>query len=261
MTMNNTETNPRIKRPTQRMHFTEVFRAISDYRKSKSFLKSFNFNAQGDGHPVLVIPGFMGSETSTKLLRKFIDKLGYQSHDWGLGRNLGDIKELEILQYKIDHLHLKSQEKVSLIGWSLGGVYARELAKSRPDKVRQVITLGSPFSGIMEPNNASWLFHLIRRNKAKSFDPAWIASLVDPAPVPTTAVYSKEDGIVPWKVCLEQMEDDLHQNVEIKGAHTALANNASTLLLVADRLRYDAENWKRFEYGGELRELVDFPGF
>lgn len=243
------------------MHITEVFRAYSDFRKSKAFLKAFKKNRQGDGHPVFVIPGFLGSGTSTKLLRKFVDRLGYESHDWGLGRNLGDVEELALLEDKIDAIYQKSQQKISLIGWSLGGVYARELAKSRPNKIRQVITLGSPFGGITKPNNAAWVYTLLKGKGAESFDPEWIASLPNPAPVPTTALYSKEDGIVPWKVCLEKIEDDLHQNVEIKGAHTALANNASTLLLIADRLKYQAENWKPFEYKGELQEFVDFPNF
>jgi len=247
-----------IKRPSFRMHITEAFRAMLDYRKSVDFLKSFKSYNKGDGHPVLVIPGFMGSNTSTRRLRKFIKKLGYLPYDWGLGRNYADIEDVDTLLNRIDEIYHKHQ---ALIGWSLGGVYARELSKQRPNFIRQVITLGSPFAGITEPNNAVWLYEMLKGKSVKSLDLVWLESLPKPAPVPTTAVYSKEDGVVSWKVCLEKKEDEFHQNVEIKGSHTGLVNNASSWYLIADRLKYRQDNWKHFEYNGELKEFVDFPRY
>jgi len=241
------------------MHITEAYRAMLDYKKSVDFLKSFKSYEKGDGHPVLVIPGFMGSNTSTRRLRKFIKKLGYLPYDWGLGRNYADLEDLETLINRIDKIYDKHQVKITLIGWSLGGVYARELSKQRPNFIRQVITLGSPFAGITEPNNASWLYEMMKGKSVRSLDPKWLEGLPQPAPIPTTAVYSKEDGVVAWEVCMECREDELHQNVEIKGSHTGLVNNASSWFLIADRLKYREDNWKHFTYSGALDEFVDFP--
>jgi len=234
-----------IKRPSLFLYFTESFRAIMDRISSIQFRKTFNPTIKGDGHPVLVVPGFLTSDTSTKILRDFIARIGYTPYAWELGRNYGDIEDITTLVAKLDALHNKHQEKISLIGWSLGGVYARELAKQRPALVRQVITLGSPFAGLQEPNNANWIFDLMKGKKAKELDPVWLATVPNPAPVPTTALYSKKDGIVSWKVCMEK-EDAIHQNVEVKGSHLGLGFNKQVMAIIADRLPYSAANWKAY---------------
>ncbi len=249
----------RIKRPSFFMHISEAFRALKEYQRSKEFYNAFKKHNKGDGHPVLVIPGFLGSNTSTKGLRKFIKRLGYIPYDWGLGRNMADLSKLDDLLKLIDEVHEKHKTKISLIGWSLGGVYARELAKLREDKIRQVITLGSPFAGITEPNNAAWFYQLLKGKSVEDIDPAWLESLPIPAPVPTTAVYSKEDGVVSWKVCREIVEDKFHQNVEVTGSHMGLANNASVWFLIEDRLQYKKETWNSFNYNGKMDDFVSFP--
>jgi len=241
------------------MHLTEAFRAMGDFKKATAFYKGYKGYKQGDGHPVLVIPGFMGSNTSTFRLRKFIKRLGYLPYDWGLGRNYADMEDVEQLMELVDKIYEKHNEKITLIGWSLGGVYAREMAKNRADKIRQVITLGAPFAGITAPNNAAWLFKVMKGKAVEALDVEWLRGLEEPAPVPTTATFSKEDGVVSWKVCREKKEDDWHQNVEVKGSHMGLANNASVWFLIADRLQYGQDNWQHFQHNGEMAELVDFP--
>lgn len=249
-----------IKRPSAYNFIAEHFRVWKDLRKGFVFRKSYEINTKGDGHPVLVIPGFMGSPLSTGLLRKFIRQLGYAAYDWDLGRNFGDISQLNIIQKKIEDLQIKHNTPVSVIGWSLGGVYARQLAKENPERIRQVITLGSPFAGINKPNNAAWLFKLINKKKtiAKA-DEKWVQDVPAPAPVPTTAIYSKNDGIVPWQTCIEQKPDELHQNIEVKGSHLGMGYNPSIWVVVEDRLQYSMDNWKHFEKPEVVHPLVEFP--
>ena len=236
----------KIQRPSFRLYASEIPRALRERKKYVAFRKSFNGYNTGDGHPVLVIPGFMASDHSTEPLRKFIRDLGYNPVDWGLGRNYGKMENLDILIEKTGQLFEEYQEKVSLIGWSLGGIYARQIAKAHASRVRQVITLGSPFAGITQPNNASWLYDLVRDlDKTRKKYSHILADLPKPAPLPSTAIYSKEDGIVPWQVCMELEEDATHQNIEVKAPHLALALHPEVLKIIADRLQYSADNWQR----------------
>ncbi|GJM36216.1 MAG: alpha/beta hydrolase [Saprospiraceae bacterium] len=248
----NIDTDQRIEKPSTFRFIGEHLNVWKELWDSFVFQRKHQVSTGGDGHPVLVIPGFMGSDLSTRLLRRFIRKLGYTPYAWELGRNLGDVSQLNILKKKIEDIHAKHDAKVSLIGWSLGGVYARQLAKNNPDLIRQIITLSSPFAGIEKPNNAAWLYKLInsRRTMAEK-DEKWVEDIASPASVPTTAIYSKEDGIVPWQTCMEQKVDKIHQNIEVKGGHIGLAYNPSVWLIVEDRLQYSQENWTEFFDSGK----------
>ena len=249
-----------INKPSKFWLYTDGFRALMELVSTKLFPLFKKYEKNGDGHPVLVIPGFMGSGYSTGLLRKFINKLGYKSYDWGLDRNLANFEDLEFLALKIDNLFDKHNKKVSLIGWSLGGVYARQLAKQKKEKVRQVITMGSPFNGANEPNNARWLYEYIKKREGTAeVDEETLADLPNPAPVPTTCIYSKEDGVIPWQVCMELKEDAIHQNVRVHGSHLGFGVNFSVLHIIADRLQYHEGNWKHFEPSGSRRSLFFFP--
>ena len=223
-----------MKRPSLLLYFLEVPRAIFERIQSNKFLKKYTPEKRADGHPVFVIPGFMASDFSTKPLRKFFDRIGYKTFGWGLGRNLGRIGNLEVLSKKLDAIYQKDNQKITLIGWSLGGVYARELAKKNPNQIRQIITLGSPFSEVTAPNNAMWLFKLIN---PEEIDPDWLAELEKPAPVPTVAIYSETDGIVPWRACIEKVEDELHENVEVHGSHFGLGVNKEVLDILVHRIQ------------------------
>ncbi len=171
-------------------------------------------------------------------------KIGYKTCGWELGRNLGDLEQLAVISEKIHQLYAKNQQPISLIGWSLGGVYVREMAKEHPEKIRQVITLGSPFGGIFEPNNAYFTFEFVKWLKGyPEIDADFVATLPNPAPVPSTAIYSKKDGVVPWQTCMEKVEDDTHQNIEVKSSHLGMGVNIQVLKIIADRLNYKVENW------------------
>lgn len=252
-------TSGQIKRPSFFLLLTEGGRALTELSLFFPFQAAYRTKA-GDNHPVLVLPGFMASDVSTKLLRKFLKKSGYQAYRWGLGRNYGRTEYQDQLLAKIDQLYAQEQRRVSLVGWSLGGVYARQLAKLAPEKVRQVITLGSPFRGIDQPSNALWLYNLISdKNGIENLDPELLRNLPEPAPVPTTAIYTKSDGVVSWKVCLEKEENEIHQNIQVRGSHLGLGVNPIVLRIIVDRLQYTQENWVPFKPKNKLDDKVFYP--
>jgi len=245
--MNRSTQSTKINRPSLLLYLTEGFRAIIENLLSFRFRRKAQARPEADDHPVMVIPGFLTSDLSTVLLRKFLNQIGYQPFGWGLGLNMGGLENEELLLAQVDELYNRHRQKISLIGWSLGGVYAREIAKKRPHLVRQVITMGSPFGGITEPNNATWIYNLLHPNiSLEDLDQEWLAQLPDPAPVPTTALYSKRDGIVNWQVCMENTEDALHQNIQVDSSHLGFGGNETVLRIIADRLQYKAENWQIF---------------
>ncbi|MEM6723880.1 MAG: hypothetical protein AAF598_07565 [Bacteroidota bacterium] len=259
MPSQNEQSGP-IKRPSALLLSTEIGRALFDLGAHYTFLPLLHLAKAGDGHPVLVLPGFMASDTSTRITRKYLDRLGYQTYGWDLGRNYAREDYMEILDMRLRNIHAEHQSKVSIIGWSLGGVYARQVAKSYPDMVRQVITLGSPFAGVQEPNNAAWIYNrVLNRERASDINEELIKDIPLPAPVPTTAIYTKEDGVVPWQVCLEKEEDEWHQNIQVRGSHLGLGVNPSVLLLVADRLSQPANNWTRFTGRTRYENAVLYP--
>ncbi|MEM6765863.1 MAG: alpha/beta hydrolase [Bacteroidota bacterium] len=258
--MRTTNTNePNVDRPSLFWLFTEWGRAITElgffipYRK---FIASKN---HGDQHPVLVLPGFMASDTSTEPLRQFLTQSGYEAYGWDLGRNTAKVEYLGLLIDKLESIYETHNKHVTLIGWSLGGVFARQLAKARPTLVRQIITLGSPFKGISQPNNVAWIYNLISNGKrASDIDQVLLEDIPLPAPVPTTAIYTKEDGIVPWQLCLEE-EDDIHQNVQVRGSHFGLGLNPIVLEIIADRLLYNRGNWEYFKEPNIIKDFLFYP--
>jgi len=203
---------------------------------------------RGDGHPVLVLPGFIGTDESTGPLRWALRTLGYAAHGWDLGRNLGPTGfVLDGLEARLEILHRQHGEPLSLVGWSLGGIYARELARDNPRAVRQVITLGSPFR--MRRDDRSSIQHLAER-----FEPSWRPDALrralaerdkPPLDVPTTAIYSRTDGVVSWELCVDDAVGH-HENVEVHGSHSGLGFNLAAVYAVADRLSQPAGHWRPF---------------
>ena len=256
---NNDEHLPQIERPSLFWFLTEGSRAITELGFSLPYRKLYGYDEQGDGHPVLVLPGFMTTDFSTAPLRRFIDDLGYTSYNWGLGLNTANIRFLDILHDRLESIYESHGEQVSLIGWSLGGVFARQLAKRNPEMVRQIITMGSPFKGIHRPNNVAWIYNMLTHRKSiKEIAPELFEDIPLPAPVPTTAIYTKEDGIVPWQLCMED-EDDIHQNIRVRGSHFGLGINPSVYEIIADRLWYTSEDWEHFRARSFVQNLLFYP--
>ncbi|MES2797238.1 MAG: alpha/beta fold hydrolase [Bacteroidota bacterium] len=249
-----------IKRPSILWLLSEPGRAILELGLTIPISNLLSKQKSGDGHPVMVLPGFMSSARSTKILRKFISNLGYDVYDWGLGRNVGKIDFMVLLLERIEEIHQKTGQQISLVGWSLGGIFARQVAKERPELIRQVITLGTPFGGLAEPNNAEWIYRLINGGqKVKNVNSSFLDDLPHPTPVPTTSIYSKEDGIVPWNLCMEAVEDTIHQNIQVRGSHIGMGVNSSVFSIISDRLKLSKENWQKFSSNGFLNRKIFYP--
>ena len=203
----------------------------------------------GDGHPVLVMPGFLAGPSSTELLRNVLRHLGYRVHDWGLGTNMGYRASMkETLPARLHQIREQSDgRRVSLIGWSAGGIYARELARALPDDVRSVITLGSPFRGNHQASTAWRVWRLVNRgtDAAESVSDAALVRRAQPLSVPTTCIYSKSDGIVAWQCCTSVPAPDT-ENVEVRSSHLGYGHNVHTLSVIADRLAQPENRWRPF---------------
>jgi pimeloyl-ACP methyl ester carboxylesterase len=214
----------------------------------------FGHLPKGDGHAVLLLPGLSASDLSMKPLESMLRGLGYDPHHWRLGRNFGlRPGVLEGMLARLEEIHAASGGAVSLVGWSLGGVYARELAKLRPKLVRQVISLGSPFAGSLKATHAWRLYEFTAGHKVEA--PPIKTNLAEPPPVPTTSIYSRTDGVVAWQCCRNDPAHLHTDNIEIEGSHLGLGVNPLVLYALADRLAQTQTGWQRFSRSG-LRRLV-----
>jgi len=194
---------------------------------------------------VIVFPGFVGSDRSTRPMRQILNALGYHALGWGLGQNLFFNKQLEAeMEAMVREEAERSGGKVSLIGWSLGGLYAREIAKRCPESVRCVIALGSPISGKMRQTHATRLFRAIN-GQPSATDRARYEELPKAPPVPTTSIYSKSDGIVAWEAS-QQETNDLSENIEVPASHLGIGVNPLVISLLSNRLAQDPDNWQKF---------------
>lgn len=215
---------------------------------------------RGDGHPVMVLPGFMASGRSTKVIRRYLDRLDYDTYCWDLGRNLGPRAigaNGEHLIDKLREIHEDTGQKVSLVGWSLGGSMSAQLGQRMPDQVRQVITLGSPLRGRAQSTTV-WRVYEAATGERVSSDKVreQMAEIASAPKVPTTAIYSKADGVVPWQNCCVT-ESEHSENLRVYGSHCGLGVNGPVLYLIANRLAQPEGEWKPFERTGV--ETMVFP--
>jgi pimeloyl-ACP methyl ester carboxylesterase len=201
---------------------------------------------RGDGHPVLLLPGFLASDVSTRPLRGFLRDLGYWAHRWNLGRNLGIRGDLEErMAARLTEVHEGKGRTVSLIGWSLGGVYARFLANRFPERVRCVITLGAPFAADTKANNSWRLYEWLTDQRIDEIPAERIAEMRRTPTVPTTSIFSRTDGIAAWQTSV-QPEGPLAESIRVPGSHLGLGFNPLVLYAIADRLAQPEGAWKPF---------------
>lgn len=214
---------------------------------------------RGDGHPVLVLPGLITSDNSTIPLRRFLNSHGYECHGWNLGRNYGPLPGIEKgLVDRLTELHEKTGRKVSLVGWSLGGIYARQLAKLMPERVRSVITLGSPFNGDPRATNAWRLYEFASGHKVDDRERHMGGAIHLTPPVPTTAIYSRTDGICAWHNCMENETEEV-ENIEVEASHCGLGHHPAVVYAVADRLAQPEGDWKPFDRKGARSFIYPEP--
>jgi pimeloyl-ACP methyl ester carboxylesterase len=208
---------------------------------------------RGDGHPVLVLPLMFGNDLSTLPLRTFLASRGYAVSAWQLGTNFGPRSGVfDACLARLQTLRQRHGRRVSLIGWSLGGLYARALALTAPEAVRMAISLGTPISADPPPARL-WRAYTRMTGDAMGL-PETLGALDRPLPVPATSVYSRSDGIVPWRQSLEPAAP-CSESVEVISSHLGLAAHPLCLDVIADRLAQPERQWRPFERSG-LRSLL-----
>jgi pimeloyl-ACP methyl ester carboxylesterase len=201
----------------------------------------------GDGHPVIVLPAYLSGDASTRPLRTFLRDIGYRAHGLKLGLNVGfDADSADTHLARLRDIRTRYDRKVSLVGVSLGGVFARELAKRSPHDVRSVITLGSPLRGNPKANNVWQLYEFFSGRKAGE---EMVRMTSELPPVPMTAIFSRTDGIVAWP-CTMIEKGALAESVEVHGSHSGLAHNLAALFAIADRLAQPEGSWTPFDRSG-----------
>jgi pimeloyl-ACP methyl ester carboxylesterase len=215
--------------------------ALEPYNAVCNFIAGHSWYADvlptGDGHPVLVYPGLGVSGAATTELRTRLLRLGYQVYDWELGVGVWPCTSfdtwLNLMEGQLHNIHRAHDSKVSLIGWSLGGLYARELAKRFPNEVRQVITLGTPVQGVITEADRGLLGNM----SMQSFlDPTLAGRFIEPPPVPCASIYSRTDGVVDWKKCFDESLPEA-RNIEVPGvSHFGLVHHPDVLREVSQLL-------------------------
>lgn len=190
---------------------------------------------RGDGHHVVAIPPFGAGDAFTTVLRTYLGRLGYHVHKWGQHEILAVHRLSTVAIKRLDEIVREAEGNVSVIGHSLGGIYAREVARAAADRVRRVITVGSPFAGDLKSNVVWPMYEAVTGTRIKGITPEVMARLNEPLPVPSTAIYSRSDGVVAWRACIDAEAKEA-ENVQVPGSHVGLLHNPAVFYVIADRL-------------------------
>lgn len=237
--------------PSRLLTLAEPSRAMGELAGFYAMRPLLNMLPRGDGHGVLVLPGFMASDYSTGPLRKLLCDLGYQCAGWNLGRNVQvDNARIEAMMACVDKLYDNTGRPISIVGWSLGGVFARELAKLAPEKVRLVISLGSPISDDRNHTSAARLFELLNGKEPEPMQSGNFRKLAEAPPVPTTSILTRTDGVVHWRGSVQDCARDDCENIEVVASHCGLGVNPAAIYAITDRLAQEEGAWTSFQPRG-----------
>jgi hypothetical protein len=212
--------------------------------------------------PVLLMPPYLGNDLSTTFVRNYLRSVGFKTYKWDLGVNMINSKSLPKLIEKLDEIYEKHQEKVSLVGWSGGGIFAKIIANRHPEKVEQLITIGSPVWGVKNMKTpVVRSLEFLRGRKLRERNAKFIKELEEIPEVPITCIYTKTDGLLPWKHCMEAetLRKDI-KNIEVFGSHCGMGANASVLLTVANSLNTNITGKKPKGMTTKIESLF-FPEF
>lgn len=238
---------PGIQRPSLALLVAEPIRAALEFAWHK--LADPGPARRGDGHAVVIFPGLGADGSAVAPLREHCRSLGYEAVDWGQGFNTGPTGDLDAwlarLARQVSALLADHEQPATLIGWSLGGLYAREVGKLLAPRLRQVITIGTPFNAAADHTNVGWLYRLLS-GSTSTMDEALSERLRTPPPLRTTSIYSRSDGVVAWQTCLHERPSRLVQEIEVEGSHLGMGWNRDVLAAVADRLGQRHGPWRRY---------------
>jgi pimeloyl-ACP methyl ester carboxylesterase len=242
-----TTTVPNAIKPPSKLLLLAEIRVVYEFALGVASLPTLATAPRGDGHTVLVLPGFLTSDSSTDFLRTYLRGIGLNAVGWEMGRNLGGLYRMrDMLRAKVSDLARQSGRRISVLGWSLGGVYARDLALALPEAIRGIITLGSPFTGDLRANNVGKLYDRVSGEHVDEAQIEDVAALAGDLPVPATSIYSRTDGVVSWQTSLVR-ENARAENIEVHGAsHLGLGFNPAVLWAIADRLAQKEGSFARF---------------
>lgn len=208
---------------------------------------------RGDGHPVVTIPGYRSDDTAMLAMRRYLERWGYDPYPWGLGTNLGvGYQRLDYEQRfteTLERIVRRRDAPATLIGWSQGGVIAREIAKKRPELVRQIITLGSPIADAPE---ATTLFRIFKRTSSEEITSelmSFMREVGTPLPdVRCICIYSNSDGIVAPAIAQDVVSSNV-ENIRVSSSHLGMVVNPYVLMVIADRLAQRDDDWQPFSPG------------
>ncbi len=212
---------------------------------------------RGDGHPVVVLPPFGAADQFTFGLRRFLRGQDYQVYPWGHPEVLGLHRLVHVAAARVKEVHAETGRRVTLIGHSLGGVYAREVARFTPESCRAVVTMGSPVNDL-KANHVWPMFEAASGTRISSISPEYAEVMGEAPGVPTTSIFSKTDGVVSWRSCIDHSEGDV-ENIEVVSSHIGLPGNPWALYIVADRLAQPEGEWEPFHRPGVRHSLFPRP--
>ena len=237
-----------MQAPSKARLFAEL-RAAPEFFRFRASRPAIGQAPRRDAHPVMVFPGLLANDRFTAPLRHCIAEAGYPVVGWELGVNLGLRRGLlETMQTRVRIWSDRHGKPASLIGWSLGGLYAREVAKRVPTCVRQVITIGTPSVGDLRANNAWRLYEALNDHKVDN--PPIDTRLHEPPPVPLTSIYSTDEGIVPAEAAIVPAGEK-RESIAVAGSHVGLPWNGQVIRIVLDRLALPEGEWQ--PYGAQSR--------
>ncbi|MFL0353197.1 alpha/beta hydrolase [Xanthomarina sp. GH4-25] len=253
--------NKKIPLPPLFNMFMET-RSLLEWSSIYCFYPFIPKRIKGNGKPVLLIPPYLGDDFSTSFVRKYLQSLGFTTYKWELGFNMVKAHYIPRLEEKLHDIYQQHQEKVSIVGWSGGGIFAKIIANRHPDQVEQILTIGSPIWGVMDMKTPVYgLLEFFRGKSLKERNERFLAEL-EPIPnVPVTCIYTKTDGLVPWKHCVEAATSRKNiKNIEVFGSHSGMGANVSVLLVTANMLSANIQGKKIRDVGSNIERFL-YPNF